>query len=166
MAERSCSIWMREFSNWPDHYFFYEKHSTSQPHLWFWPQLIFFGGFSNFCRYYTRSQTGKSTGYRPTLKPLLKQNIKYQSNLICFTCVSMLHPFVHKHFHHLIYNSFNILIVCNIFSFYLLGLENHRYVGKICMNNCSKCLILGENMVLMIFLYFPNCMSYFAFQWG
>ena len=29
-----------------------------------------FGGFSNFCRYYTRSQTGKSTGYRPTLKPL------------------------------------------------------------------------------------------------
>jgi hypothetical protein len=23
-----------------------------------------FGGFSNFCRYYTRSQTGKSTGYR------------------------------------------------------------------------------------------------------
>ena len=30
-----------------------------------------FGGFSNFCRYYTRSQTGKSTGYRPTLKPLL-----------------------------------------------------------------------------------------------
>jgi hypothetical protein len=23
-----------------------------------------------FCRYYTRSQTGKSTGYRPTLKPL------------------------------------------------------------------------------------------------
>ena len=30
-----------------------------------------FGGFSNFCRYYTRSQAGKSTGYRPTLKPLL-----------------------------------------------------------------------------------------------
>jgi hypothetical protein len=28
----------------------------------------FGGGFSNFCRYYTRSQTGKSTGYRPTLK--------------------------------------------------------------------------------------------------
>ncbi len=30
-----------------------------------------FGGFSNFCRYYTRSQAGKSTGYRPTLKPLV-----------------------------------------------------------------------------------------------
>jgi hypothetical protein len=30
-----------------------------------------FGGFSNFCRYYTRSQTGKSIGYRPTLKPLI-----------------------------------------------------------------------------------------------
>ena len=29
-----------------------------------------FGGFSNFCRYNTRSQAGKSTGYRPTLKPL------------------------------------------------------------------------------------------------
>jgi hypothetical protein len=29
-----------------------------------------FGGFSNFCRYYARSQPGKSTGYRPTLKPL------------------------------------------------------------------------------------------------
>ena len=29
-----------------------------------------FGGFSNFYRYCTRSQAGKSTGYRPTLKPL------------------------------------------------------------------------------------------------
>ena len=29
-----------------------------------------FGGFSNFYRYYTQSQAGKSTGYRPTLKPL------------------------------------------------------------------------------------------------
>ena len=38
-------------------------------YLWFWPPLIM-GGFSNFCRYYTRSQAGKSTGYRPTLKPL------------------------------------------------------------------------------------------------
>jgi hypothetical protein len=38
-------------------------------YLWFWPPLIL-GGFSNFCRYYTRSQVGKSTGYRPTLKPL------------------------------------------------------------------------------------------------
>ena len=28
------------------------------------------GGVSNFCRYYTRSQTGKRTGYRPTLKSL------------------------------------------------------------------------------------------------
>ena len=45
---------------------FYEKYSTN---LWFWPPLIF-GGFSNFCRYYTRSQMGKSTGYQPTLKPL------------------------------------------------------------------------------------------------
>ena len=48
---------------------FYEKYSTSLSYLWFWPPLIFWG-FSNFCRYYTRSQTGKSTGYRPTLKPL------------------------------------------------------------------------------------------------
>jgi hypothetical protein len=31
---------------------------------------VILGGFSNLCRYYTRSQTGKSTGYRPTLKPL------------------------------------------------------------------------------------------------
>ena len=52
---------------------FYEKYSTSQSYLWFWPPLIF-GGFSNFCRYYTRSQTGKSTGYRPTLKPLIMTN--------------------------------------------------------------------------------------------
>ena len=37
-----------------------------------------FGGFSNFCRYYTRSQTGKSTGYRPTLKPLdLRQIVDF-----------------------------------------------------------------------------------------
>jgi hypothetical protein len=49
---------------------FYEKYTTSQSYLWFWPPLIFFGGFSNFYRYYTRSQMGKSTGYRPTLKPL------------------------------------------------------------------------------------------------
>jgi hypothetical protein len=30
-----------------------------------------FGGFSNFCRYYSQSQMGKSTGYWPTLKPLV-----------------------------------------------------------------------------------------------
>jgi hypothetical protein len=42
---------------------------TSQSYLWFWPPLIL-GGFSNFCWYYTRSQTSNSTGYRPTLKPL------------------------------------------------------------------------------------------------
>ena len=35
-----------------------------------------FGGFSNFCRYYTRSQMGKSTGYRPTLKSLLLPKIE------------------------------------------------------------------------------------------
>jgi hypothetical protein len=46
---------------------FYEKYSTNQSYLWVWTPLIFFGGFSNFYRYYTRSQTGKSTGYRPTL---------------------------------------------------------------------------------------------------
>jgi hypothetical protein len=39
-----------------------------------------FGGFSNFCRYYTRSQMGKSTGYRPTLKPLLLALGKYQTD--------------------------------------------------------------------------------------
>jgi hypothetical protein len=31
---------------------------------------IIWGGISNFWRYCTRSQTGKSIGYRPTLKPL------------------------------------------------------------------------------------------------
>ena len=50
----------------------YEKYSTSLSTI----VLVVlttanFGGFSNFCRYYTRSQAGKSTGYRPTLKPLL-----------------------------------------------------------------------------------------------
>ena len=49
---------------------FYEKYSTSLSYLWFWPPLIL-GCACNFCRYYTRSQTCKSTGYRPTLKPLL-----------------------------------------------------------------------------------------------
>jgi hypothetical protein len=39
-----------------------------------------FRGFSNFCRYYTRSQTGKSTGYRPTLKPLQNITIIYERN--------------------------------------------------------------------------------------
>ena len=28
------------------------------------------GGVSNLWRYFARSQTGKSTGYRPTFKPL------------------------------------------------------------------------------------------------
>ena len=50
---------------------FYEKYSTSLSTI---VLVVFttahFGGFSNFCRYYTQSQTGKSTGYRPTLKPL------------------------------------------------------------------------------------------------
>jgi hypothetical protein len=54
---------------WP--IIFYEKYSTSLSTI---VLVVFttanFGGFSNFCRYYTRSQTGKSTGYRPTLKPL------------------------------------------------------------------------------------------------
>jgi hypothetical protein len=50
---------------------FYEKYSTSLSTI----VLVVlttanFGGFSNFCRYNTRSQAGKSTGYRPTLKPL------------------------------------------------------------------------------------------------
>ena len=51
---------------------FYEKYSTSLSTI----VLVVlttanFGGFSNFCRYYTWSQAGKSTGYRPTLKPLI-----------------------------------------------------------------------------------------------
>ena len=51
---------------------FYEKYSTSLSTI----VLVVlttanFGVFSNFYRYYTRSQTGKSTGYRPTLKPLV-----------------------------------------------------------------------------------------------
>ena len=50
---------------------FYEKYSTSLSAI---VLMVLttpnFGGFSNFCRYYTRSQAGKSTGYRPTLKPL------------------------------------------------------------------------------------------------
>jgi hypothetical protein len=51
---------------------FYEKYSTSLSTI----VLVVlttanFGEFSNFCRYYTRSQAGKSTGYRPTLKPLI-----------------------------------------------------------------------------------------------
>ena len=52
---------------------FYEKYSTSLSTI----VLVVlttanFGGFSNFCRYYTRSQAGKSTGYRPILKPLYR----------------------------------------------------------------------------------------------
>jgi hypothetical protein len=50
--------------------FFYEKYSTS---LWAIVLVVLttanFGGFSNFCRYYTRSQAGKSTG--PLWNPVL-----------------------------------------------------------------------------------------------
>jgi hypothetical protein len=49
----------------------YEKYSTSLSTIVLVVLTIAnFGGFSNFCRYYTRSQAGKSTWYRPTLKPL------------------------------------------------------------------------------------------------
>ena len=46
-----------------------------------------FGGFSNFCRYYTRSQTGESTGYRPTLKPLIYVVIFISSNSTFLWCI-------------------------------------------------------------------------------
>ena len=55
---------------------FYKKYSTSLSTI---VLVVFttanFGGFSNFCRYYARSQTGKSTGYRPTLKPLVEYSV-------------------------------------------------------------------------------------------
>ena len=61
---------------------FYEKYSTSLSTI---VLVVFttanFGGFSNFCRYYTRSQTGKSTGYRPTLKPLQKRTCQAPTHL-------------------------------------------------------------------------------------
>jgi hypothetical protein len=57
---------------------FYEKYSTSLSTI----ILVVlttanFRRFSNFCRYYTRSQTGKSSGYRPTLKRLLLGSFGY-----------------------------------------------------------------------------------------
>ena len=62
----------------------YEKYSTSLSTI---VLVVFttanFGGFSNFCRYYTRSQTGKRTGYWPTLKPLINAlclSIKMKKN--------------------------------------------------------------------------------------
>ena len=64
---------------------FYEKYSTSQSYLWFWPLLIL-GGFSNFCRYYTRSQTGKSTGYRPIWNPWYSPI--FSLNCICCHLIS------------------------------------------------------------------------------
>ena len=51
-------------------------------YLWFWPPLIL-GGFSNFCRYYTRSQAGKSIGYPPTLKPLRVTDEKLRDTKKC-----------------------------------------------------------------------------------
>ena len=66
---------------------FYEKCSTSLSTI----VLVVlttsnFGGFSNFYRYYTRSQAGKSTGYQPTLKPLLrhytKLSVKFPSHTL------------------------------------------------------------------------------------
>ena len=66
---------------------FYEKYSTSLSTI----ILVVlttanFGGFSNFCRYCTRSQTCKSTGYRPTLKPLY---------ILFLSCPSVRHTVVH-----------------------------------------------------------------------
>ena len=64
---------------------FYEKYSTSLLTI---VLVVFttanFGGFSNFCRYYTRSQTGKSTGYRPTLKPLI--STEFERTIIIYCC--------------------------------------------------------------------------------
>ena len=68
---------------------FYEKYSTSLSTI----VLVVlttanFGGFSNLCRYYTGSQAGKSTGYRPTLKPLLvaPQLAHYAFTTLQFGC--------------------------------------------------------------------------------
>ena len=49
-----------------------------------------FRGFSNFCRYYTRSQTGKSTGYRPTLNPL-SSHLEWRAGL-SDTILKRTHP--------------------------------------------------------------------------
>jgi hypothetical protein len=45
---RSCSIWMREFSNWRDHSIFMKNilQAYRPSYLWFSPPLIFFGGGS------------------------------------------------------------------------------------------------------------------------
>ena len=47
--------------------------------------IDYFWGFSNFCRYYTRSQTGKSIRYRLTLKslnvPTFFQNLQEVFNM-------------------------------------------------------------------------------------
>ena len=78
---------------------FYEKYSTSLSAI----VLVVlttanFGWFNNFCRYYTRSQAGKSSGYRPTLKPLLLGVVpihgwKYTiTRMNCFRYLKLMSP--------------------------------------------------------------------------
>ena len=83
---------------------FYEKYYTSLSTI---VLVVFttanFGGFSNFCRYYTRSQTGKSTGYRPTLKPLPFQKFvffsskSHEEKFIKYKCDKYVWPIVSHH---------------------------------------------------------------------
>ena len=51
-----------------------------------------FGGFSNFCRYYTRSQTGKSTGplWNPWLRPPFLDKARSYFLLLTVICNSLL----------------------------------------------------------------------------
>ena len=70
-----------------------------------------FGGFSNFCWYYTRSQTGKSTGYLPTLKPLVQYYITLCDDYKIFKFVSF---------------------SCVFFSDFI---DNHRFTGHLSHND-------------------------------
>ena len=51
-----------------------------------------FGGFSNFCRYYTRSETGKSTGplWNPWLRPPFLDKARSYFLLLTVICNSLL----------------------------------------------------------------------------
>jgi hypothetical protein len=71
----------------------------------------FSGEFSNFCRYYTRSQTGKSTEYLPTLKPLAHYHITLCDDYKIFKFVSF---------------------SCGFFSDFI---DNHRFTGHLSHND-------------------------------
>jgi hypothetical protein len=122
---------------------FYEKYSTSLSTIVLVPVVVLttanFGGFSNFCRYYTRSQAGKSTGYRPTLKPL------YNAHVHCMSQLSPLHKFGIPHLNRNIMYMYLQLYMYKCFQFKALFRIDINHTYNTSSNELLKLTMVYNN---------------------